>query len=1532
MTDNKRDTELTIRVKDLGTKSFREVASAISKVTGALDTQLVAAERGEVSAKSLRESINQLKDANKDLVKQQGLIDFYESLAVKLADSETKAQTARQAFEAFNASVKAGGAATKAQGDQLKSLETKATAAEGAVIRATARLEEQRAKLHAVGIDTANLVTQQQQLVTLNVAVERSLKIATDAYENYDAKLAATRDAEAALAAAQKAAQDSSRAASVRQDLAFQQQLETALESQKVATDALAAAEERRNAAARASNTRADLAFLQSLEAATERQEAAQKRLAAATALSGFQQIGADAVQAAGKIDIYTAAADRASPASSRIASSLNAILNPAREAVRTLDGLETKIGEVTKVIGEGKGSVHQYAEAFQDLERIQRQIVKTASDLDVFKDQARAVHQAEQAFEAAKADVIAYGNAVRTADEPNEELVASLKQAQAAMDSQERELTQQITKLRNYGAALKEAGVDVTNLANAEQRLTGVANATAAATVKLAGAASGKNGKIGTFLGLRPFELQNLSFQLNDVFTQIASGTSVSQTFAQQIGQIVQIFPRFFSALLPFAPLIIGVGLAVGVVVAAMRQLFDLEDSQRKFNGQLALMADGASISAASLAQTSHELDVFGTSLKETRQELQVFLKEGLDPSRFEDMGKAAQNLADITGKKVPEAAKELADGFTGGFKAIEKLNDEYDFLTAAELDEIELLFKQGDAAGALEKAYDKLSTKLQTGADASRNDWQVAVKNLSSAWDGLLHTLGNILPIQDATNFINSLAGSLRVLTDLIPKASKAQQDALNPGKAADPAKPKRGFGVLGLAGRLGDLATNAGAFVAKKVAPQKTDAIDKLVAKLHGVREAGVAAGNDTAAALGKTGNKAELAAAKIRKELIATLDKAKEKAGSLSDAKRLELAGIAAVTKAEEAGISDPKVLAEFRALGAEAEKQEINKEHARKSAAADRKAASAARKEEAAENKRLAIQSELSGQLRQIQIKVDKDQVVSLEDRLEAVDLQYEKIFETIEKLKKAGGKTIRGKSFVDFTAEVEAGKELLKQQEQLEFRTDQIAALEKQRGERLQTIKDEVAAGNLEAEKGFKQAQAVADELEPQIKAVAEAALAFAVTIRGATPDPKLEAFIDRMERLSKGTATKRTNSPVAKVGKDLLDEQLTDLNNLTEARDKVAENEQKLAELGLRSHVEAQDNIKAAYERTSGAINAQINSILALAKAAHDSGAISDIAFDGLITDMTLVAQGTQHIDENFTLLKTTITDQLVNGFTQAFDTVAQATANAIVGTGSWEDAIKSLGAAALNFTASFLKSISDVLVQIAVLQAIKNLPFLNGLTSGILDFTGLAAGAAALSPAAIALNTGAAGLTAAGPILTGAAATLTAAGGAFAASAPLLVASGPTLLTAATVLGASAAALQAAASTLLVANSVSLFHSGGTVGAGGSNRSRSVPASLFAGAPRYHSGTVVGFKPDEQAAILQNGEEVLDKTDPRNILNGGAAAGGNRGTGAAIGLRQILAIGDQEIANAMAGAAGDDVFLTKIQRFKSTIKAMLR
>ena len=62
------------------------------------------------------------------------------------------------------------------------------------------------------------------------------------------------------------------------------------------------------------------------------------------------------------------------------------------------------------------------------------------------------------------------------------------------------------------------------------------------------------------------------------------------------------------------------------------------------------------------------------------------------------------------------------------------------------------------------------------------------------------------------------------------------------------------------------------------------------------------------------------------------------------------------------------------------------------------------------------------------------------------------------------------------------------------------------------------------------------------------------------------------------------------------------------------------------------------------------------------------------------------------------------------------------------------------------------------------------------------------------------------------------------------------------------------------------------------GAGGVGGATP-RAINPAWFIGAPRFHGGGLPGLAPDEYPIIAQQGEEILSKDNPRNILNGGGS-----------------------------------------------------
>jgi tape measure domain-containing protein len=110
-------------------------------------------------------------------------------------------------------------------------------------------------------------------------------------------------------------------------------------------------------------------------------------------------------------------------------------------------------------------------------------------------------------------------------------------------------------------------------------------------------------------------------------------------------------------------------------------------------------------------------------------------------------------------------------------------------------------------------------------------------------------------------------------------------------------------------------------------------------------------------------------------------------------------------------------------------------------------------------------------------------------------------------------------------------------------------------------------------------------------------------------------------------------------------------------------------------------------------------------------------------------------------------------------------------------------------------------------------------------------------------------------------------------------------------------------------------------LFHGGGIAGGAGAKKSYNM--SMFTHAPRYHVGGIAGMKPGEVPAVLQAGEEVLTRNDPRHVANGGGSGGSTR---------IVNVIDPNLVQDYMSSASGERVILNMIERNAGSVRQLLR
>lgn len=961
-------------------------------------------------------------------------------------------------------------------------------------------------------------------------------------------------------------------------------------------------------------------------------------------------------------------------------------------------------------------------------------------------------------------------------------------------------------------------------------------ARKTADATARYRAAVSGARtaggaakGGPGGFLGLQPYELQNLGYQINDVITQLSSGASLTQTLAQQGGQIFQVFQRQLGSFVAILPRLIAAGAVLGVAVALFSRIAQNAASVRQFTAELRLSADGANYSAAGLVALQRQLEKLGVSFEDTAKGFREFIRSGIRQDQFAVFGEAVANISRTLGIDFPQAAKLAAEAVTGGGDAILRMNDAFNLLSAAQLKAINEAIRSGDVEKARAIAFQAIIDKSQGLARSLDSDLVKALKNAKNAFTDLLDLLANgalgrlaVKTIDLLASGIQNVVNGVRAIVDILPggggigndprlveqalasaqaklKALQGQEPPLQPGLGAARLGP--GAGALPPNPGLARWQEQQNAQIAQQTAivnalQQRLDALNHTDEK--------------------RTANQKEIAAATERQKaaddayLKSLADQINQHKG-LNNAIRVEAAGREAYRAAIDKGLS---------ATAANTARLMVEKEERRK----------------IGEEMRSQAES-LESELNSLIAAGGKAQRESLAARLKAIDDQYAIIFKKIEDYARHGGSALNGVPITDLRAQVEQAKEFLKTQETQKFYDENINQLLQARQQKFADLLEDVRDGKKTSSDAYREASEYNSRIGKELETLTAQALEWAKALYAVKPSPQLESFISRQTR-NQGNATSASRTaPLGQFNQNAADAGLQHVNEIVQRRNDFEKAYQGLAARGVITQREATAGISRVYSETNDELEMAIQQVERFADALEAAGESSS-KIDLIRAKLAEVRAEAKYVDPEVKKLRQTIEDSFANHAVEAIDTVAQSIGQAVIGTKSWGEAFQDAGVAAAKFFAQVLQDIAKEIIAEQAKAAIK------------------------------------AGLKAIG-----------------------------------------------------------LLHAGGVVGGPSSGgMSRMVSPAAFIGAPRYHDGAIVGLNSDEQAAILQKGEEVLTRDDPRNALNGGKRQGQGGSSGGTRNLKNVVVFDPREVAAAMQSSEGEEVFLTHARRNGAALRSILR
>lgn len=418
---NNRDVELRIRARDYSQKTLKQVTDAINDLSRSQDAQRQSAEKGETSIKELETSYRKLESAGQALLKLNSLVEVYKRQTQALEEQRVKMEAARVKQAELNAKYREATEVSKTMETNMGRANRALEAQTKRFAEAEARVGKTASELRRYGVATDDVAGTQSKIVANVARVNATLERQEQIIQNSPAVAKRAADAAALQAKAERELAAATAAAMAR--------TEEAAHAQNKVIDSL--------------RRQADQAM------ATARSYQTLGRVVASTRLS----------------------------TGSNLAGELNNIISPAQAARSTLQGLESQVNTLSRVVRNADGELVNAASALRNLQAAQQSAVGIARLIDTFRNQVSAVRAARNEFQAARQGVIELANQMRTASSDTANLGLQMQAAQQRLNGATNSLRNASAAARTAQGALRSAGVDTQSLSQAEDRLRAASN-----------------------------------------------------------------------------------------------------------------------------------------------------------------------------------------------------------------------------------------------------------------------------------------------------------------------------------------------------------------------------------------------------------------------------------------------------------------------------------------------------------------------------------------------------------------------------------------------------------------------------------------------------------------------------------------------------------------------------------------------------------------------------------------------------------------------------------------------------------------------------------------------------------------------------------------------------------------------------------------------------------------------------------------------------------------------------------------------
>lgn len=482
---DQKQVELLIQARLKGGRDLESITKSIAELEKALESQADAARRGEKSFDGLKAAQEALKQVQEELGARGKALQDLESLTRTIDRQATTVEKAKTKLDEYQKSLKDD--RTSAQQERVQKLSLAYQTAQQKLEGYRQSFDVLQTALKQSGVDTSNLAEAQRQVQDGIVGVASAINRAGNEIRDYNDNLSKAKETlRQARSESDLFAAAEKRAADATAARNKRYEEYDALVGNRRAKTAADIRQFEEEAAAQ--KRAAELAALRAdiERRSAEAADAQAKRAADTKRDDGLRKTADDAEKAARGYSTLARASTNLRPKIVSIADAIKQITQPAQESLRTLAGVEGQIKEVATAVGGIKGPVADAAAQFQRLRDAQRAIEQQAGLIDNFRKQAQALRETEQALFKAESEFAKYAAEVRKGGDSAQKFVSELAKAKGQVESASNALRRQRTITEEAARSLAEIGIDSRNLGEAQDRLARGARTATEATKTL--------------------------------------------------------------------------------------------------------------------------------------------------------------------------------------------------------------------------------------------------------------------------------------------------------------------------------------------------------------------------------------------------------------------------------------------------------------------------------------------------------------------------------------------------------------------------------------------------------------------------------------------------------------------------------------------------------------------------------------------------------------------------------------------------------------------------------------------------------------------------------------------------------------------------------------------------------------------------------------------------------------------------------------------------------------------------------------